>query len=68
MGDGVKEVIIYAPTEQPDKKNRGFCFVEFEQHKFASDCKRKIQMGKVRDLHWKILRTRLMCAGKTVRR
>lgn len=31
-----------------NRKNRGFCFVDFQDHKTASDAKRRLQNGKVR--------------------
>lgn len=49
--EGVVDVIIYANIEPGDnRKNRGFCFVDFVDHKAASDAKRRISMGKVRFL------------------
>ncbi|KAH7716201.1 hnRNP-RQ splicing factor family protein [Aphelenchoides avenae] len=47
--EGVADVIIYSSPDAPEnRKNRGFCFVDFVDHKAASDAKRKISMGKVR--------------------
>lgn len=44
----VVNVIVYANTEGGEtRKNRGFCFVDFNDHKAASDAKRWISMGKV---------------------
>lgn len=44
----VLNVIVYANTEGGEtRKNRGFCFVDFSDHKAASDAKRWISMGKV---------------------
>ncbi|KAI1728703.1 RNA recognition motif domain-containing protein [Ditylenchus destructor] len=46
---GVVEVIIYSsPDANESRKNRGFCFVDFVDHKAASDAKRRISQGKVR--------------------
>jgi hypothetical protein len=46
-------VIIYSnPDDGPTRKNRGFCFVEFTEHKFASDAKRKLTTAKA--FLWKI--------------
>ncbi|CAF3878664.1 unnamed protein product [Rotaria sordida] len=47
--EGVIEVIIYTPADEADKKkNRGFCFVDFDTHKNASAAKRKLANGRVR--------------------
>ncbi|CAF3040265.1 unnamed protein product [Rotaria socialis] len=47
--EGVNEVIIYTPADEADKKkNRGFCFVDFDTHKNASAAKRKLANGRVR--------------------
>ncbi|CAF2775215.1 unnamed protein product [Rotaria sp. Silwood2] len=47
--EGVTEVIIYTPADEADKKkNRGFCFVDFDTHKNASAAKRKLANGRVR--------------------
>lgn len=43
--DGIAEVVIYNPGESVDNdklKNRGFCFIEFIDHKTASIAKRKL--------------------------
>lgn len=46
--EGVVDVIIYSsPDGGESRKNRGFCFVDFVDHKSASDAKRRISMGKV---------------------
>ncbi|GMT28235.1 hypothetical protein PFISCL1PPCAC_19532, partial [Pristionchus fissidentatus] len=45
--DGVLDVIIYAAPDGGDRnKNRGFCFVDFTDHKTASDAKRKFSTVK----------------------
>ncbi len=49
VAEGVTDAIIYSsPDASENRKNRGFCFVDFVDHKAASDAKRKIQAGKVR--------------------
>ncbi|KAK7879654.1 hypothetical protein WMY93_033637 [Mugilogobius chulae] len=44
--EGLTDVILY---HQPDdkKKNRGFCFLEFEDHKSAAQARRRLMSGKV---------------------
>jgi len=39
--DGLKKVIIY---NSPDdgKKNRGFCFLEYDSHKAAANARRRL--------------------------
>lgn len=41
------DVILY---HQPDdkKKNRGFCFLEYEDHKSAAQARRRLMSGKVK--------------------
>ncbi|CAF2803776.1 unnamed protein product [Rotaria sp. Silwood2] len=47
--EGVSNVIIYTPADEADKKkNRGFCFVDFDTHKNASVAKRKLGNARVR--------------------
>ncbi|UJR09849.1 hypothetical protein I4U23_014073 [Adineta vaga] len=47
--EGVADVIIYTPADEADKKkNRGFCFVDFDTHKNASAAKRKLSNGRAR--------------------
>ena len=47
--EGVADVIVYAIPDATDRhKNRGFCFVDFVDHKTASDAKRRIQQHKIR--------------------
>lgn len=47
--ENVVDVIIYSNPDAPDsRKNRGFCFIDFSDHKAASDAKRRISMGKIR--------------------
>lgn len=47
--EGVTDVIVYAPADEADKKrNRGFCFVDFDTHKNASAAKRKLANGRAR--------------------
>lgn len=43
---GLKNVIIYKSLDD-DKNNRGFCFLEFESHKLASQAKRRLGTGRV---------------------
>uniref|UniRef100_A0A8D0CI15 Heterogeneous nuclear ribonucleoprotein R n=1 Tax=Scleropages formosus TaxID=113540 RepID=A0A8D0CI15_SCLFO len=45
--EGLVEVILY---HQPDdkKKNRGFCFLEYEDHKSAAQARRRLMSGKVK--------------------
>ena len=46
--EGVSEVIIYnqGETENDKVKNRGFCFIDFIDHKSASAAKRKLQSAR----------------------
>lgn len=47
--EGVTDCIIYSsPDGGENRKNRGFCFLDFCDHKAASDAKRKIHAGKIR--------------------
>jgi hypothetical protein len=47
--EGVNNVIVYTPADEADKKkNRGFCFVDFDTHKNASVAKRKLANARVR--------------------
>ncbi|VDM12032.1 unnamed protein product, partial [Wuchereria bancrofti] len=47
--EGVTDCIIYSsPDAGESRKNRGFCFLDFCDHKTASDAKRKIHAGKLR--------------------
>ncbi|CAF3528638.1 unnamed protein product [Adineta steineri] len=47
--EGVTNVIVYTPADEADKKkNRGFCFVDFDTHKNASAARRKLANGRVR--------------------
>lgn len=47
LSEGLQEVILY---HQPDdkKKNRGFCFLEYEDHKSAAQARRRLMSGKVK--------------------
>ncbi|XP_008330181.1 heterogeneous nuclear ribonucleoprotein R isoform X1 [Cynoglossus semilaevis] len=47
LTDGLQEVILY---HQPDdkKKNRGFCFLEYEDHKSAAQARRRLMSGKIK--------------------
>ncbi|CAB70238.2 RRM domain-containing protein [Caenorhabditis elegans] len=46
--EGVVDVIVYSVPDNEKIKNRGFCFVDFIDHKTASDIKRKIAQHKIR--------------------
>lgn len=41
------EVIIYSSPDDK-KKNRGFCFLEYESHKSASLAKRRLGTGRIK--------------------
>ncbi|NXR04947.1 HNRPQ protein, partial [Sagittarius serpentarius] len=47
ISKGLTDVILY---HQPDdkKKNRGFCFLEYEDHKTAAQARRRLMSGKVK--------------------
>ncbi|KAK2524095.1 Syncrip [Columba guinea] len=47
LKEGLTDVILY---HQPDdkKKNRGFCFLEYEDHKTAAQARRRLMSGKVK--------------------
>jgi len=44
---GLREVIIYSSPDDK-KKNRGFCFLEYESHKCASLAKRRLGTGRIK--------------------
>lgn len=44
------EVIIYSSPDDK-KKNRGFCFLEYESHKAASLAKRRLGTGRIKVYH-----------------
>src|SRR4051812_34925777 len=44
---GLTEVIIYSSPDDR-KKNRGFCFLEYESHKAASLAKRRLGTSRVK--------------------
>ncbi|XP_055852822.1 heterogeneous nuclear ribonucleoprotein Q isoform X1 [Episyrphus balteatus] len=46
---GLVEVIIYSSPDDK-KKNRGFCFLEYESHKAASLAKRRLGTGRIKEL------------------
>ncbi|CAO4363217.1 unnamed protein product [Caenorhabditis nigoni] len=46
--EGVTDVIVYSVPDNEKIRNRGFCFVDFIDHKTASDIKRKIAQHKIR--------------------
>lgn len=47
FSEGLTDVILY---HQPDdkRKNRGFCFLEYEDHKTAAQARRRLMSGKVK--------------------
>ena len=47
-------MIIYSSPEDR-RKNRGFCFLEYDSHKFASIAKRRLSTGHVRIFGWNIV-------------
>ncbi|KAK6617031.1 hypothetical protein RUM44_005388 [Polyplax serrata] len=47
LAAGLTEVIIYSSPDDK-KKNRGFCFLEYESHKAASLAKRRLGTGRVK--------------------
>ncbi|XP_034243862.1 heterogeneous nuclear ribonucleoprotein R isoform X3 [Thrips palmi] len=44
---GLTQVIIYSSPDDK-KKNRGFCFLEYESHKAASLAKRRLGTGRIK--------------------
>jgi hypothetical protein len=44
--EGIRDVIIYTNPDEPAKRNRGFCFIDFDCHKNASGAKRKLENGQ----------------------
>lgn len=44
---GLVDVIIYSSPDDK-KKNRGFCFLEYESHKAASLAKRRLGTGRIK--------------------
>jgi len=44
---GLTEVIIYSSPDDK-KKNRGFCFLEYDSHKAASLAKRRLGTGRIK--------------------
>lgn len=44
---GLAEVIIYSSPDD-NKKNRGFCFLEYESHKAASLAKKRLATGRLK--------------------
>lgn len=57
---GLMEVIIYSSPDDK-KKNRGFCFLEYDSHKAASLAKRRLGTGRI-----KVSIRRSRCALATV--
>jgi len=46
--EGLTDVIIYSSPDDPKKKNRGFAFLEYDNHKSASAAKRRLGSGRVK--------------------
>ena len=46
MSDGVVKSIVY-PSIADKTKNRGFAFVEYDNHKAAAVARRKLMPGKI---------------------
>lgn len=47
LTSGLVEVIVYSSPDDK-KKNRGFCFLEYESHKTASLAKRRLGTGRIK--------------------
>lgn len=47
LSAGLAEVIIYSSPDDK-KKNRGFCFLEYDSHKSASLAKRRLGTGRIK--------------------
>ena len=47
VAEGLVDVIIYSSPDDR-KKNRGFCFLEYETHKAASLAKRRLSSGRIK--------------------
>ncbi|KAI5100765.1 heterogeneous nuclear ribonucleoprotein Q [Silurus meridionalis] len=45
--EGLQEVILYTQADDK-KKNRGFCFLEYEDHKSAAQARRRLMSGKIK--------------------
>lgn len=52
--DDLCDVIIYSSPDD-NKKNRGFCFLEYESHKAASLAKRRLSSGRARAWNCEII-------------
>jgi glycogen synthase len=44
---GLVQVIVYTSPDDR-KKNRGFCFLDYENHRLATIAKRKFSTGRIR--------------------
>ena len=44
---GLVQVIVYSSPDDR-KKNRGFCFLDYENHRAATIAKRKFASGRIR--------------------
>lgn len=47
LPEGLSDVILYLQP-QDKSKNRGFCFLEYEDHKTAAQARRRLMSGKVK--------------------
>lgn len=47
VSEGLQEVILYTQADDK-KKNRGFCFLEYEDHKSAAQARRRLMSGKIK--------------------
>ncbi|XP_078471623.1 heterogeneous nuclear ribonucleoprotein Q-like isoform X3 [Lampetra planeri] len=45
--EGLTDVILYQQVEDK-RRNRGFCFLEFEDHKTAAQARRRLMSGKIK--------------------
>lgn len=58
---GLVEVIIYSSPDDK-KKNRGFCFLEYDSHKSASLAKRRLGTGRIKvNILSRLLLSILLC-------
>lgn len=46
--EGLTDVILYHQPDDKKKKNRGFCFLECEDHKTAAQVRHRLISGKVK--------------------
>ncbi|TRY56562.1 hypothetical protein DNTS_008395 [Danionella cerebrum] len=45
--EGLQDVIVYTQPND-NRKNRGFCFLEYEDHKSAAQARRRLMSGRVK--------------------